>query len=106
MAWTGVCYHGTTGRFFDKGIKVNSDYCIDNVLKPFLDRDVPKLFPENIDTQEVMAFHQDSFSSHTVVNLGKVTLLHWKKGCQSRLTCSSGLWNLKGFRREARFGKS
>lgn len=63
MAWAGVSYRGKTEiRFIDKGTKVNSKYYIDKVLKPFLKKDVPRLFPEG---SKRMVFHQDSASSHT-----------------------------------------
>ena len=63
MALAGVSYRGKTEiRFIDKGTKVNSKYYCEHVLKPFLDNDVPRLFP---DDPESMVFHQDSASSHT-----------------------------------------
>ena len=63
MAQAGVSSRGKTEiRIIDKGAKVNSKFYINKVLKPFLDKDVPKLFPEG---QNAMIFHQDSASSHT-----------------------------------------
>ena len=47
MVWGGVSSKGkTTLRFVALGIKVNSNYYINKVLKPFLARDVPHLFPK------------------------------------------------------------
>ena len=55
-------YRGKTEiRIIDKGTKVNSKYYCEQVLKPFLDNDVPRLFP---DDPESMVFHHDSASSH------------------------------------------
>ncbi|CAF1517837.1 unnamed protein product [Rotaria magnacalcarata] len=48
MVWVGISSHGkTTLRFVKPGAKINSDYYINNILKPFLSRDVPRLFPSN-----------------------------------------------------------
>jgi hypothetical protein len=49
-------------RIIDKGTKVNSEYYINKVFKLFLEKDVPRLFPEGANA---MTFHQDSASSHT-----------------------------------------
>lgn len=73
MAWAAVCFNGKTAiRIIDKGTKVNADFYIRNVLRPFLDKDVPRLFPG--DTKRHMVFHQDSASSHTA----KATLNYLK----------------------------
>ncbi|KAH3858192.1 hypothetical protein DPMN_100811 [Dreissena polymorpha] len=45
-----------------KGTKVYSEFYINICLKPFIRKDVPRLFPEG---KHVMTFHQDSASSHT-----------------------------------------
>ena len=64
MAWAGVSFHGKTDiRIIDKGVKVNSDFYINKVLKPFVEKDLPRMFPE--DQIKDMVFHQDSASSHT-----------------------------------------
>ena len=64
MAWVGVSYHGKTAvRIIPKGVKVNSMFYIDNVLKPFIKHDVPRMFPG--EQQKDMVFHQDSALSHT-----------------------------------------
>ncbi|CAF4404639.1 unnamed protein product, partial [Rotaria magnacalcarata] len=47
MVWGGVSIssHGkTTLRFVEPGAKINSNYYINNILKSFLRRDVPRLF--------------------------------------------------------------
>ena len=63
MVWAGVSYYGKTSlRIINKGVKVNADYYIDHVLKPFIEKDVPRLFPGRA---REMVFHQDSASSHT-----------------------------------------
>ena len=43
MVWAGVSFYGKTSLIFiDKGVKVNADFYIDKVLKPFLSKDLPK----------------------------------------------------------------
>ena len=50
MIWGGVSSkEKTTLRFVAPGTKVNSNYYINKILKPFLARDVPHLFPKNIE---------------------------------------------------------
>ena len=64
MVWGGISSRGKTKlRFVEPGAKINSDYYINNILKPFLRQDVSRLFPgkEKIN----MVFHQDSAPSHT-----------------------------------------
>ena len=46
-----------------KGVKVNSDFYINKVLKPFVNKDLPRMFPG--DQIKDMVFRQDSASSHT-----------------------------------------
>ena len=43
MVWDGI----SSLRFVKPGVKINTDYYINNILKPFLSRDVPRLFPNN-----------------------------------------------------------
>lgn len=63
MVWAGISSRGkTTIRFVKPGVKINSDYYINHILKPFLSRDVPRLFPGN--EKRKMIFHQDSAPSH------------------------------------------
>jgi transposase len=60
LVWVGISANGCTqARFVERGAKVNSDYYIKNVLKPFLTRDIPKLYPNGD-----YLFHQDSAPSH------------------------------------------
>lgn len=64
MVWGGVSSKGkTTLRFVDPGAKVNSNYYIHHILKPFLTRDGPRLFPKN--ERKKWFYHQDSAPSHT-----------------------------------------
>ncbi|CAF1287268.1 unnamed protein product [Rotaria sordida] len=64
MVWGGVSSKGkTTLRFVEPGAKINSTYYITNILKPFLSKDVPRLFPKN--DRIKWFFHQDSAPSHT-----------------------------------------
>ncbi|CAF2529763.1 unnamed protein product [Rotaria sp. Silwood2] len=64
MVWGGVSSQGKTAlRFVAPGTKVNSNYYVNKVLKPFLAQDVPRLFPKR---QKMKWFlHQDSAPSHT-----------------------------------------
>lgn len=64
MVWGGVSSKGKTAiRFVDPSAKVNSNYHVNRILKPFLTRDVPRLFPKN--QRKKWFFHQDSAPSHT-----------------------------------------
>jgi [histone H3]-lysine36 N-dimethyltransferase SETMAR len=60
MAWGGVSFAGKTSLLFIKpGAKINSQYYIEEVLKPFLKKDALRLYP-----QGDYVFHQDSAPSH------------------------------------------
>ena len=64
MVWGGVSSKGkTTLRFVEPGAKINSNYYITNILRPFLSRDAPRLFPKKEKIK--WFFHQDSAPSHT-----------------------------------------
>ena len=64
MAWAGVSFHGKTNiRIIDKGVKVNSDFYINQVLKPLVSNGLPRIFSG--DQIKDMVIHQDSASSHT-----------------------------------------
>ncbi|CAF1373817.1 unnamed protein product [Rotaria sordida] len=59
MVWGGVSSQGkTTLRFVAPGTKVNSNCYINKVLKPFLTRDVPRLFPK---TRKIKWFFSSRF---------------------------------------------
>lgn len=77
MVWIGISANGCTKvRFVKPGAKINSKYYIDNVLKPFIREDIPKLYPNGVFT-----FHQDSAPSHTAkmtlkfLNENKITFI-------------------------------
>ncbi|CAF3386669.1 unnamed protein product [Rotaria sp. Silwood2] len=64
MVWGGVSSQGKTAlRFVAPGTKVNSNYYVNKVLKPFLAQDVPRLFPKRRKMKWFL--HQDSAPSHT-----------------------------------------
>lgn len=66
MVWVGMSANGLTRPIFcEPGAKVNANYYITNILKPFLAHDAFRLYPEGDFT-----FHQDSAPAHTA----KVTL--------------------------------
>ena len=61
MVWGGICSNGKTElRFVRPGIKINSDYYIEQILKPFLKQDIPKLYPD-----KNYILQQDSAPSHS-----------------------------------------
>jgi len=63
MVWAGISSHGKTSICFVKpGAKINSDYYINKILKPFLSHDIPRLFPNN--QKKKLIFHHDSAPSY------------------------------------------
>jgi len=50
-------------KFIDKKTKVDSNYYVNKILKPFIEKDVPRLYPDH--QRSNMIFHQDSAASHT-----------------------------------------
>ena len=63
MVWAGISSRGKTAlRFVKPGAKIDSNYYIAKILKPFLLRDLPRLFPNS--ERKKMIFHQDSAPSH------------------------------------------
>ena len=74
MALAGVrCHSKTEIWVIPKGVKVNLQFYIDKVLKPFIKHDAPRLFPG--DQIKDMLFHQDSASSY----MSKQTLAYIRK---------------------------
>ncbi|GBL91201.1 hypothetical protein AVEN_195098-1 [Araneus ventricosus] len=60
MVWMGISANGVTKpRFVQTGAKINSEYYIQKILKPFLKDNYCRLYP-NGDA----VFHQDSAPSH------------------------------------------
>ena len=60
MVWAAISFNGKTSlHFIEPGAKINSQYYIDHVLKPFLAKDAKRLFPDGD-----FVFHQDSAPSH------------------------------------------
>ena len=60
MVWLGISANGVTKvRFIEPGVKINSDYYIDKVLKPVIRNDIPRLYPNGD-----CLFQQDSAPSH------------------------------------------
>ena len=102
MAWAGVCYNVKTEiRIIPKGTKVNSEYYIKNVLKPFIEKDVPKLFPG--DTAKDIVFHQDSASSHTAKqtlaylknkNIKCISPVEWMPKSPDAAPMDFGIWGI------------
>ena len=76
LSWLGLELVSTAKLRFESslmGVKVNSQYYIDKVLRPFIKHDAPCVFPG--DQIRDMVFHQDSASSHT----SKQTLAYIRK---------------------------
>lgn len=64
MVWAGISSRAKTSiRFVDPGVKINSDYYINHILKPFLSDDVPRLFLNR--EKKRMIYHHNSAPSHT-----------------------------------------
>lgn len=60
MVWGGVSFQGKTNLYFIKpGVKINSTYYINSVLKKFINRDAKKLYPKNN-----YIFQHDSAPAH------------------------------------------
>ncbi|GBM25573.1 hypothetical protein AVEN_272564-1 [Araneus ventricosus] len=60
MIWMGISANGVTKpRFVQTGAKINSEYYIQKILKPFLKDDYCRLYPNG-----GAVSHQDSASSH------------------------------------------
>ncbi|XP_071041955.1 low-density lipoprotein receptor-related protein 1B [Parasteatoda tepidariorum] len=78
IIWMGISAHGVTKpRFVKPGAKINSEYYIQKILKPFLKDDYCRLYP-NVDA----VFHQDSVPSHA----SKVTQIN----CLFKFQCDDG----------------
>ncbi|CAF2121468.1 unnamed protein product [Rotaria magnacalcarata] len=74
MVWGGISAKGKTFlRFVKSNTKINSDYYINKILKPFLLRDVPRLYPNKEKSRPI--FHQDSAPSH----VSKKTIAYLEK---------------------------
>jgi len=78
MVWAGISMNGKTKlRFIRPGAKINSDYYINHVLKPFIKEDLTRLYPNNDGI-----FHQDSAPCHTAkktlefLNFEKLEFIH------------------------------
>ena len=60
MVWLGISSNGSTkARFISPGAKINTNFYINKVLKPFIREDIPKLYPNGD-----YLFQQDSAPSH------------------------------------------
>lgn len=63
MVWADISSRGKTSiRFVDPGTKINSDYYINHILKPFLSRNLSRLFPDG--QKKKMIYHHNSAPSH------------------------------------------
>jgi hypothetical protein len=63
MVVAGFSYNGKlTIRKIEKNAKINSKYFQDKILTPIFEKDIPSLYPMDLDKVEL---HQDKASSHT-----------------------------------------
>lgn len=101
MVWAGVSYYGKTSLFFiNKGVKVNAKYYIHKVLKSFLKKDVPRLFPGR---ENDMVFHQESACSHTAkmtinflikCKMNYITPAEWMPKSPDAAPMDFGIWGI------------
>ena len=65
MVWVGMCSRVKIRLLFiGWKSKVNTHYYVDKMLKPFLKKDLLRLFPGG---EKNMILHQDSAPSHTTI---------------------------------------
>lgn len=63
MVWASVWFNGRSNLHFVKPkVKIDSDYYINNILKPFFEKDLPSKVQES--QLKKLVFHQDSAPSH------------------------------------------
>ena len=101
MVWAGVSYYRKPSlRIINKGENVNADYYIGHVLKPFIEKDVPRLFPGR---EREIVFHQDSASSHTARKtldflqkrrVQYITLSEWMPKSPGCAQMDYGIWGI------------
>lgn len=79
---------------------MNSEYYVNKLLNPFLEKDVLRLFPE---WTKAMTFHQDSASSHTSKNMltflkhrqiNFITLKEWMPKSPDASLMDFGIWGV------------
>jgi cyclopropane fatty-acyl-phospholipid synthase-like methyltransferase len=97
MVWDGKSSSGVTQlSFFEPGAKMNSDYYIKKILKPFLRKDVKILYPNGD-----YIVHQDSAPSHSskkavkYLQDNKVTYItpeQWMPNSPDAAPCDYFLW--------------
>ena len=102
MAWAEVSFHGKNEiRIIPKVVKVNSQFYIDKVLKPFIKHDAPRMFPG--DQIKDMVFHQDSALSHTskqtlaymrIQNMNFVTPQEWMPKSPDAAPMNVAIWGI------------
>ena len=112
VLWCGlvlVITKKTSLRIINKGVKVNSDYYIGHVLKTFIEKDVPRLFPGRA---REMVFHQDSASSHTARKtldflqkrrVQYITPPEWMPKSPDCARMDYGIWGILKHRLQKRF---
>ncbi|GBN82216.1 hypothetical protein AVEN_227689-1 [Araneus ventricosus] len=92
----GLVTRLTKPRFVQPGVKINSEYYIEKILKPFLKDDYCRLYP-----YDDAVFHQDSVPSHASRATQKfltdqqVRFLkpqQWMPNCPDVAPCDYFLW--------------
>jgi len=99
MVWAGISSSGVTQlRFVKPGAKINSDYYIEKILKPFLRKDLKILYPNGD-----YALHQDSAPSHRSKKTIKylqdnkviyITPEQWMPNSPDAAPCDFFLWGI------------
>lgn len=97
MVWAGISANGPTRALFvEPGAKINSDYYIKKILKPFIKYDFYRLYPNGDGV-----FHQDSAPSHSskktvdFLNRSKINFIkpyEWMPNSPDAAPCDFFLW--------------
>jgi len=97
MVWAAISCAGKAKlKFIEPGCKINARYYIDNVLKPFIKQDIPRLYPNND-----CIFHQDSAPAHAAkvtcefLDQNGITFIrpeNWMPNSPDAAPCDFFLW--------------
>ena len=97
MVWAAISCSGKAKlRFIEPGCKINANYYVENVLKPFIREDIPRLYPDGN-----FVFHQDSAPAHAAkltcafLDKKKVTFIrpeNWMPNSPDASPCDFFLW--------------
>jgi len=98
MVWAGISLNGKTNIYFaEPGVKISADYYISNILKPFIEKDLKSLYPNNNGILQ-----QDSAPSHTssktlnfleIQNVKFIPPYMWTPNSPDNTPCDYWLWS-------------